>query len=967
MACSPQGRIIARVEGTRLSHYTIVAKIGEGGMGAVYRAVDSRLNRTVAIKVLPSYASADPDRRRRFVQEAQSASALNHPNIVSIHDIDCVDGIDFIAMEYVDGAALGDAIAGAPLSIDTVVDYAVQMAAALAAAHDAGIVHRDIKPGNTLVSRSGLVKVVDFGLAKLIHTDAPSPYAATQTATPASASGLIIGTAAYMSPEQAEGLPVDARTDVFSFGAVLYEMLTGTRAFQGRSPMSVMAAVLHEHPAPVRALRVDIPSALEHIVSRCLEKDPQKRYASGKALLADLQAYRASAAGAPAVRRGLTRPMVAGIVAVALLAAAVIAWGFVRSSRARWARNVALPQIEAMVARAEPDAAYRLLQRVKAVIPDDPQVTRLSNDVNDPVSLVSEPPGASVSTKSYLDPAGDWIPLGTTPLQNALVPFGFRRWRIAKEGYETRELASGMRIPAVALTRAGDTPAGMVLVSARGPASETSPAPLANFWIDKYEVSNRDFKAFVDAGGYTNPAYWTQAFIKDGREISRDEAMRALRDSTGRPGPAGWELSTYPEGQADLPVTGVSWYEAAAYAAYAHKSLPTYFHWYQAAAQGIYSEILLLSNFSGKQLAKVGEYRGLGAYGTFDMAGNAKEWCFNNVGSRRFILGGAWNEPAYMYTDKDAQDPFARLPNYGFRCARYVTPPSTALLAPVEPTRRDYSQERPIADDAFRIVQSLYAYDRTPLNATVEPLADDSPYWRREKITIDAAYGKERVPALLFLPRNAAPPFQTVVFFPSGNAFSTRSTAYLETRQIQFVVQSGRAVLFPVYKGSFDRWVGLSGVSEMRDLYIQWVKDFRRSVDYLETRPDIDSSRLGYYGISTGAVVATSILAIDHRVKAAVLLGGAFPLERELPEVDPINFTSRISVPVLMLNGRYDFEEPVETSQKPMFESFATPPDRKRHVLFETGHAIVQIQPMIKEILDWYDAYLGPVRTQSPR
>jgi dipeptidyl aminopeptidase/acylaminoacyl peptidase len=278
---------------------------------------------------------------------------------------------------------------------------------------------------------------------------------------------------------------------------------------------------------------------------------------------------------------------------------------------------------------------------------------------------------------------------------------------------------------------------------------------------------------------------------------------------------------------------------------------------------------------------------------------------------------------------------------------------------------RDYSKERPASDEAFKIYQSLYAYDRTPLNATVEALSDDSPYWRREKITIDAAYGKDRVPAFLFLPRNAAPPFQTVVFFPAGQAFTTRSTAYLETRQVQFLIQSGRAVLYPVYRGTFDRWIETRGERENRDQNIMDVKDFNRAVDYLETRPDIDRTRLGYYGISAGANMASLILANDHRIKAAVLLGGGLPPIPDLPEVDQINFVSRVTTPVLMLNGRYDFVEPVETSQQPMFELLATPAADKRHVIFETGHAVVTLQPMIKEVLDWLDKYLGPVPTRA--
>jgi len=727
-----------------------------------------------------------------------------------------------------------------------------------------------------------------------------------------------------------------------------------------------MAAVLHHQPTPLAQVRAGIPPALDAIVARCLEKDPAKRYASAAELHAALEQCRASLSSPAQPRAGrVTRPVLAALIVVALMAASTAAWVSVRSSRVRWARQVGLPEIEALVARDQPDAAARLLAQVQTIIPDDPQLARLTNDVMDPVLLETMPPGVDVATKNYLNPTGEWLPLGTTPLKGALVPFGYRRWRLRKDGYQSLELAAGRRVGVVNLTRPGEAPPEMVYVpGAASPTDEASAPALSDFWLDRYEVTNRQFKVFVDAGGYTKRAFWTQTFIKDGREISWEDAVGGFRDSTGRSGPAGWELSSYPEGSADQPVVGVSWYEAAAYAAYAGKSLPTYWHWNHAAAQGIYSDILLVSNFSGKGLARVGEYQGLGAYGTFDMAGNAKEWCFNSTGARRYILGGAWNEPSYMFTDRDAQDPFARHLNYGFRCAKYSTALPAALTAPVERSRRDYSKERPASDEAFRIYQSLYAYDRTPLNAAVEALSDDSPYWRREKITIDAAYGKERIPAYLFLPRNAAPPFQTVVFFPAGHAFATRSSAYLETRQVQFLIQSGRAVLYPVYRGTFDRWVETRGPRENRDQNIMDVKDFNRSVDYLETRPDIDRARLGYYGISAGANIAPVILANDHRIKAAVLLGGGLPAEADLPETDQINFVPRVTTPVLMLNGRYDFVEPVETSQQPMFDLLGTPAADKRHVIFETGHAVVTIQPMIKEVLDWLDKYLGPVQTR---
>jgi Tol biopolymer transport system component/tRNA A-37 threonylcarbamoyl transferase component Bud32 len=266
-----------------ISHYEIVEKIGEGGMGCVYKARDLHLDRTVAIKVLRDDKVADPRRQRRFVQEAKAASALNHPNIVTIYDIDEAGGVHFIAMEYVSGRTMGEMIGRNGLPVPEALQYAVQVADALAAAHRAGIVHRDLKPANVMVAEAGLVKVLDFGLAKLRERgDAPRPApGTTETLTgnaPDTEEGAILGTAAYMSPEQVDGKTADARSDIFSFGAVLYEMITGRRAFQGSSTVSTMAAILNKEPAPLRELAAEAPRELERAIVRCLRKDPGRRF-----------------------------------------------------------------------------------------------------------------------------------------------------------------------------------------------------------------------------------------------------------------------------------------------------------------------------------------------------------------------------------------------------------------------------------------------------------------------------------------------------------------------------------------------------------------------------------------------------------------------------------------------------------------------------------------------------------------
>jgi serine/threonine protein kinase/Tol biopolymer transport system component len=269
--------------GKSLRSYRIETKLGAGGMGVVYKAVDSRLGRTAAIKVL-STAALNADRERRFVQEAKAASSLNHPNIVTIYDIDTqdVDGkpIQYIAMEYVAGDTLDHLIGKKGLRIRDVLKYGVQIADALAAAHAAGIVHRDLKPSNVIVTPQGVVKILDFGLAKLSEPAGADAYAETLhgEGSPLTEEGTILGTVAYMSPEQADGKKVDTRSDVFSFGSVLYEMATGQRAFAGGSKLSSLSAVLYKDPEPASRAVAEVPPELDRIIGRCLKKDPERRW-----------------------------------------------------------------------------------------------------------------------------------------------------------------------------------------------------------------------------------------------------------------------------------------------------------------------------------------------------------------------------------------------------------------------------------------------------------------------------------------------------------------------------------------------------------------------------------------------------------------------------------------------------------------------------------------------------------------
>ncbi len=317
--------------GQTLSHYRIVEKLGEGGMGVVYRAVDTRLNRPVAIKVLPPEAMADGERSRRFVQEARAASALNHPNIITVYDVDAAGGVTFIAMEYVAGQTLSEAIGRRGLTLSDALKYGIQIADALATAHAAGIVHRDLKPANVMITETGRIKVLDFGVAKLTErVDLGATQAATVDAVPRTEEGTILGTVAYMSPEQAEGKKVDARSDIFSFGSLLYEMVTARRAFQRETKVSTLAAILHTEPQPASEIAEGTPRELDRIIAHCLRKDSARRFQhldDVKTLLEQLEGESGSEklATEPRDEAAKARMRLTSVVAVATVLVAVIA------------------------------------------------------------------------------------------------------------------------------------------------------------------------------------------------------------------------------------------------------------------------------------------------------------------------------------------------------------------------------------------------------------------------------------------------------------------------------------------------------------------------------------------------------------------------------------------------------------------------------------------------------------------
>lgn len=958
--------------------YEIISLLGEGGMGKVYAATDTRLDRVVAIKVLSERLAGDPIYRERFEREARSAAALNHPHICTIFDV----GANYLVMERLEGETLADVLTRGPMPVDQAIAYGAQIADALAAAHASGIVHRDLKPANVMSTAAG-AKVLDFGLAKqIVRLDENAPTATLSVVNATTTrEGQIVGTAAYMSPEQVEGKPVDGRSDLFAFGTLLYEMLAGRRPFSGDTTLSTLASVLKGSPDPLRRVRRDVPESVERVVMRCLEKNPAARHASAADVRRELMRYQAAHQPRPRSR------VAAAIVAVAIVLgiAGLGIFTYLKTARVTWVEQTAVPEIDRLLAADRPFAALKLYREAERADPASRALVKFNEALRaPPLSIQTTPPGAEVSLSDYVDAKlGDanWELLGVTPLKTDRIPHaGYYRMRVSKAGFASIErpfdpvglsLSPSAGHIDLTLQKREVAPPDMVWVDAAvagvsTTSGLTTPAPVPGFWLDKHEVSNREFKSFVDAGAYRTRASWNEPFVEAGRTLRWEDAMSRMLDTTSRAGPATWQLGTYPDDSDDLPVAGVSWYEAAAYCDSVQKKLPTAYHWFHAAGGGFFSTILQLSNFSGHGPQPVGSNPGLSEYGALDMAGNVKEWSTSLVGGTRAILGGSWNEPSFMFGVLDAAAPFERRATFGFRCARFVEDPPASIFAPVTPVTGDRRGDKPVDDAVFRIYATLHRYDKTDLAPRTVSMDDSRPYYRRETVTFRAAYGNDRVVAHLYLPKKATPPYQTVLFVPSGNIFFFRSIDTLPD-PFEFLVRAGRAVLVIAVQGTLERGPSPlnQGPNEMRDQLLEWSKDLERSIDYLETRPEIDASKLAFYAISYSASVSPTLLALEPRIKAAVLVSaGTSP--PTAAEVDPWNYEPRVRTPVLMLNGRDDFIDPVERSQIPFLHALGTAEQDKQQILFDGGHVNLQFRmDLIGDILRWLDQYLGPVKVQS--
>ena len=976
--------MIDKMIGKTISHFKIIEKLGEGGMGVVYKAEDSKLERDVAIKFLPRHISANSEERERFKIEAKAAAALNHPNIAHIYAIEETDNEMFIVMELIEGMELKEKIKTGPTNIEEATNIAVQIAQGLQAAHKKGIIHRDIKSSNIMITQDGKVKIMDFGLAKI------------KGGTELTKIGATVGTAAYMSPEQAKGEVFDQRTDIWSFGVVLYEMLTGKLPFKGEYEQSVIYSVLNDSPAPISTLSQNNPDGIENVIFKMLEKDPSRRYESIDDFLIDLNRL---------INDNTERTTITGNKELKFTE--FIKNIFVKDKKHKKFENARslIPKIKSLADNSNYLKAYELAIQTEKFLSKESTLQELMPAISDNLTINSQPKGAGVYLKRFSSEknkrGNDRQYAGVTPIVNLRIARGDYKIEIEKEGYTSVE-----RIASSSLNRAEaslgvstdikidinllpveENPEDMVFVPGGKYKLISWGAPtdievqLDDYYIDKYAVSNEQYKFFVNDGGYLTDRYWKYPFVKDGKQLSWDEAMKQLVERAGLPGPRNWLNQDYPEGKGKHPVTNICWYEAAAYAEYKSKKLPTIYEWEKAARNGEFTHFVGMvmpwglmhpkesgskrANFNGRSTLEINSNEfGISPFGCYNMAGNVKEWCFNEMSEGYVATSGSWEDPIYMWGDFGEFDGFFESGSLGFRCVQLSgvsqADQGTMRIAIDKPA----PVYTPVEESVYKGFLSHFRYDKKNLEPEVIEVQKNEN-WTREKISL-AGEGNDRIIAYLYLPLHAQKPFQCMTFIPSIDVFYSRNLAQEAEWILGPHVKVGRAMFTVVMMGMIEReWEpGYSKPDtnsvEYRNLMVLHSTELNRGLDYLETRSEINIDELSYIGFSWGSGSRLVFAGVNNRFKSCVFIGGGID-ERmlpTLPEVNPINYAPYIKVPKLLLNGKQDEEHLYKTRMLPLYNLLREP---KKLAMVDGGH-LPSLEVRVPIINKFLDETLGPVK-----
>jgi DNA-binding winged helix-turn-helix (wHTH) protein/dienelactone hydrolase len=705
------------------------------------------------------------------------------------------------------------------------------------------------------------------------------------------------------------------------------------------------------------------------------------------------------------------------IIAAALIGVGSVIWLAIVFSQTATEQHAEHERIKAsvvaLVATDQYGDAFMLARPLvqSGMLTRDPAFRETWMKIVVPMKPHIEADGVTIEFKPYAAQVHDWVHGGVTPLTGFIdAPRGTLLVRLSKPGFRTQDFAianpgpvvdndplnpvivnrklSTITLPLIAegalandvvLVPHTDMPvfyAGWTTDMSAGNFRFDVPA----FAIDRDEVTNRAFKEFIDAGGYDAPSYWQDLrFDADGRQLSWPEARARFVDTTGRPGPAGWQLSTYPTGQESLPVTGISWYEAVAYARFRKQQLPTIHHWVRAAF-GPYDPHFSVapmvgahSRFSATGPIDAHEDIGIGPWGTHQMAGNVREWVLNFAGKRALALGGAWSDYASESQSAYATDPMMRAPAIGLRLMQTLdgTTVDPALLAPVHLLVDEPQHERtPVTDAAFEVMRAQFtSAHRKIASASVNEVTRTSLYIA-EEVTLTLS---DASTAVIFIVRPLAPhtPLQPIIYAPAadccGVARPNRNTLD-QLRVAGFIVASGRALVMPIWWGSYERALpfepdAAAFADRQRRQALEWEQDLRVTLDYLETRADIDAKQAGFFGLSRGATRNAIVLALDERIRAAVLLSGGIEIANTPhPMVDLVNYAPRVHAAVLMINGRFDHHFPYRESQQRLFALLGSSPGEKAHIVYDTGHFSYPPNTVARDASNWFDRWLGVPR-----
>ena len=665
-------------------------------------------------------------------------------------------------------------------------------------------------------------------------------------------------------------------------------------------------------------------------------------------------------------------------IAVTIFIGAFFVYYYNKSASKDELFEVRLPQIIEAFENNEYSKVYDQISTLKNNNVSNPIIDNYFNKVTTEVDINTTPGGYEVYLDLLNDSTENWISIGKTPISKIRVPnvrFNLKFQSGDEEFIEMSNYWVLSRGRDYGIPNSNEYERDKYKLILGGKRSLQFPGldhypsiEIGPYLISKFEVTNKEYLDFVLNKGYEKAEYWEFA-IKENKDFMNSK-IKNFTGKFGKIGPSNWSYGMYPNGQDNFPVTGISWYEAMAYANYRNLSLPNVYQWASAATLSSSSSFMYKSNFTQNQLINVGSNENKNIYGLYDIAGNVREWIVNSLSddsSIKGILGGSFNDEPYYFNDYFGQNSMDRSIGNGIRLVKnldseYETNETANNQYFVKV--RDFLNEENISNDVFEIFKSQYDYKISNLNKEEETLNYSFSSFAVDKFTIDAAYDNERLPGYVFYDKNIKGKYKPIIYFPGSNSINTNSFENgIENRMKQFsyLLSDGYAIIHPIYKSTYERRDNIKSdypdeTDEYKNAVIRWGKDYKRALDYIESRDDMDMSNLSYYGVSWGGSIANILLAIDDRVKNSVLYVAGIEFQTCKKEVDKFYYTSRITIPVLMLNGKFDHFFPLETSQIPMFKLLGTPEKDKKHYVYETGHYVPRDE-LIKLHLEWLEKY----------